>query len=100
MGRARWVSLLQNGGGAGTGVSHGRAGNFFCLWKYHNLCDKGTCAETFCLCVSAKVHEKVRFPVGAEATIEAFTKDFLLQSNEENACFTDFLLCLLSWPKV
>lgn len=90
------MSLLQNGGGAGAGVSHGSAGNFFCLWKYYNLSDKGTCGETFYLCISAEVHEKVRFPVGAEASLEAFTKDFLLQSNEEHACFTDFCcLCCL-----
>lgn len=82
-------------GGARAGVSHGSAGNFFCLWKYHNLSDKGTRGETS-LCLSAKVHEKVWFPVGAEAGVEAFTKDFLLQSNEEHACFTDFCsLCCL-----
>lgn len=96
MGRARWVSLLRNGGGAGAGVSHGSAGNFFWLWKYHNLSDKGMCGETFYLCISAKVHEEVRFPIGTEASIEAFSKDFFLQSNEEHACFTDFChLCCL-----
>lgn len=90
MGRARLVSLLQNRGGAGAGVTHRSSGNFFCLWKYQNLYDKGMCGEIFYLCISAKAREKVRFPVGAEASIEVFTKDFFLQSNEEHAYFTDF----------
>jgi len=86
-----WVSsLLQNSGGAAAEVSRRRAGDLFCLWKYRDLSDQGMCGETFYLCISAKVSEKVRFPLVAEVSIEVFAKDFPLQSKEERACFTDF----------
>lgn len=82
--------LLRNGGGAAAGVSHGRAGDLFCLWKYRNCSDQGTRGEIFYLCIAAKANENVRLVLVAEASIEAFTKDFSLQSEEERASSTAF----------
>lgn len=81
--------LLQSGGGAAAGVSC--AGDPFCLWKYRNYSDQGMCGEIFYhLCISAKAHGNVRFMLVAEASTEVFAKDFMLQSKEAHACFTDF----------
>lgn len=89
--KARRVSLLlQNSDGAAAGVSHRHAGDFFRLWKSCNLSYQSMRAEAFYFCISAKVNEKLRFMLVAEASIEVFGKDSSLQAKEELAYFTDF----------